>query len=106
MAGVYCRAVDWFCGGEETWDAEVAIRERYGGVICRHLGYAFHLTGDRRYLEVGRKVLRLLIDQQDWSEDPMQHGAVSMNPTHVSTLFFGVPFLLGMMREAGMEERD
>ncbi len=106
VAGVYCRAVDWFCGGEKTWDAEVAIRECYGGVICRHLGYAFHLTGDRRYLEVGRKVLRLLIDQQDWSEDPMQHGAVSMNPTHVSTLFFGAPFLLGMMREAGMEERD
>ncbi len=106
VAKVYCRATDWFCGGEEVWNAEMAVRERYGGVICRHLGYAYRLTGDRRYLEIGQEVLQQLIDEQDWSEDPKRHGAVSMSPTHLSTLFFGVPFLLGVMRGAGAEERD
>jgi len=99
---VYLKAVDWFCGNQ--WDAEFAWGQHYYGIVCRHLGYAHHLTGDRRYLEIGRQVLRRLMDGQDWSDDPRRRGAVAMSPMAVSLLFFGVPHLLGELRQAGMEE--
>jgi hypothetical protein len=97
VADVYCKAVDWFCGGKDVFDASLAVKERYGGVMCRHLGYAFLLTGERRYLDVGRAVLQHLIDEQDWRDDPKRHGAIGMSPTYLSTLFFGVPFFLKVL---------
>lgn len=103
VANVYCKAVDWFCGGPGVFDAEMAVRERYGGVMCRLLGYAYRLTGEQRYLEVGRVVLRHLMDEQDWRDDPKRHGAIGMSPTYLSTLFFGVPFFLKTLKEADME---
>ena len=105
VAPVYCKAVDWFCGGPGVFDAEIAIRERYSGVMCRLLGYAYRLTDEQGYLEVGRVVLHHLIDEQDWRDDPRRHGAIGMNPTYLSTLFFGVPFFLKMLKKAGIEAK-
>ena len=104
VAEVYRRAVDWFCGFPEGPHAETAIAQRYGGVICRHLAYAYRLTGNRQYLEIGREVLRGLIADQDWSDDPMKRGAVELSATSVSLLFFGVPCLLEQLEAAGMGE--
>jgi hypothetical protein len=106
VAEVYRRAVDWFCGYPDPLNAEFAMQQRYGGVICRHLAYAYQLTGERKYLEIGRAVLRRLIDDQDWSDDPRRRGAVELTPMTVSLLFFGVPFFLGKLSEAGMEESE
>ena len=106
VAEVYRRAVDWFCGYPDPLNAEFAMQQRYGGVICRHLAYAYQLTGERKYLEIGRAVLRRLIDDQDWSDDPKRRGAVELSPMTVSLLFFGVPFFLGKLSEAGMEESE
>ena len=58
VAEVYRRAVDWFCGYPDPLNAEFALQQRYGGVICRHLAYAYQLTEERKYLEIGRAVLR------------------------------------------------
>ncbi|MBM3278045.1 MAG: hypothetical protein FJY95_08180 [Candidatus Handelsmanbacteria bacterium] len=102
VAQVYLRAVDWFCGN--SFDAGFAVRQHYGGIICRHLGYAWRLSGERRYLEMGRAVLRHLIESQDHSEDTRKRGAVGLSPMYVSLLFFGVPYLLGALQEAGMED--
>ena len=104
VAEVYQRAVDWFCGGPGQFDAEFALKEHYNGVLCRHLGRAYQLSGERRYLEVGQRILQSLIEAQDWSDDPRKRGAVAMNPTAFSLLFFGVPLLLGALKEATMEE--
>ena len=116
VRAAYLKAVDWFCGnsctagdpscaaGDDEWDASFAWSQNYHGIICRHLGYAHQLSGDRRYLEIGRQVLRRLIDGQDWSDDPRRRGAVAMTPMAISLLFFGVPHLLGQLREAGMDE--
>ncbi len=64
----------------------------------------FKLTGERGYLEVGRVLLVRLAESQDWSDDPRKRGAVGMSPMYLSLLFFGVPCLLGVLQEAGLEE--
>ena len=104
VAEVYRRAVDWFCGYPDPLNAEFALQQRYGGIICRHLAYAYQLTGERKYLEIGRTVLRRLIEDQDWSDDPKRRGAVELTPMTVSLLFFGVPYFLGKLSEAEMGE--
>ena len=103
VAEVYRRAVDWFCG-HPSLNAQTAIQQRYGGIICRHLAYAYRLTGDRQYLDIGRAVLRHLINEQDKSDDPRRRGAVGLSPMYLSLLFFGVPCLLAALKDAGMEE--
>ena len=100
VAEVYRRAVDWFCGYPDPLNAEFALQQRYGGIICRHLAYAYQLTGERKYLEIGREVLRDLIEGQDWSDDPKRRGAVELTPMTISLLFFGVPYFLGKLSEA------
>ena len=102
VARVYCRAVDWFCGN--SFDAGFAVQQHYGGVLCRHLAYAYRLSGERRYLEIGQQVLRHLRESQYWGEDERKRGAVGLSPMYVSLLFFGVPYFLDALREAGMEE--
>ena len=104
VAQCYRRAVDWFCGGPGVFDAEMAWKQRYGGVLCRHLGYAYRLTGEQGYLEVGRHLLARLARSQDWSDDPKKRGAVGLSPMYLSLLFFGVPYLLGALQEAGLDE--
>ena len=104
VAEVFVRGVDWFCGGKGVFDADFAIAQSYHGVLCGELAYAWKLTGERGYLEVGRKVLTDLIAQQDWSDRPDYRGAVAMHPTALSLVFFGVPFLLGALKAAGLEE--
>jgi hypothetical protein len=104
VAHVYLRAVDWFCGN--AFDAEFAIGQHYYGIMCRHLAYAWRLRGDRRYLEVGRAVLQHLMESQDRGDDPRRRGAVGQSPMAISLLFFGVPYLLGAMAEAGVDETD
>ena len=106
VAEVYRRAVDWFCGYPDPLNAEFALQQRYGGIICRHLAYAHQLTGQRKYLEIGRTVLRQLIEDQDWSDDPKRRGAVELSPMTISLLFFGVPYFLGKLSEADMEESE
>ena len=106
VAEVYRRAVDWFCGYPDPLNAEFALQQRYGGIICRHLAYVYQLTGERKYLEIGRTVLRRLIEDQDWSDDPKRRGAVELSPMTVSLLFFGVPFFLGALSEAEMGESN
>ena len=106
VAEVYTRAVDWFCGYPEPLNAEFALQQIYGGVLCRHLGYAYRLTHKRRYLEIGKAVLGRLIDMQNWSDDPKRRGAVGQSPMYISLLFFGVPYMLGALQEAGMEEGE
>ena len=106
VAAVYRRAVDWFCGYPDPLNAEFALQQRYGGIICRHLAYAYQLTDDRKYLEIGRRVLRDLIDGQDWSDDPKRQGAVELTPMTISLLFFGVPYFLGVLSEAEMGESN
>ncbi|MBM3263747.1 MAG: hypothetical protein FJY97_10040 [candidate division Zixibacteria bacterium] len=102
--GVYRRAVDWFCGYPDTFDSDRPLREHYGGILCRHVAYAYHQTGDVRYLDTGRRILRRLMEMQDWSDRPARRGAIGSSPMYVSLLFFGVPFLLSALREAGMDE--
>lgn len=104
VAEVFVRAVDWFCGGQDAFDAEVACAQSYHGVLCGSLAYAWRLTGKRGYLEVGRAVLAELSAQQDWSDRPDYRGAVAMHPTALSLVFFGVPPLLGALAEADLEE--
>ena len=104
VAECYVRAVDWFCGGPGVFDSEMAWKQRYGGVLCRHLSYAYRLTGERGYLEVGQHLLRRLAESQDWSDDPKRRGAVGLSPMYLSLLFFGVPHLLGALQDAGMDE--
>ncbi|MXY49316.1 MAG: hypothetical protein F4Y38_08450 [Gemmatimonadetes bacterium] len=98
VAEAYRRAVDWFCGFPDTFASDRPLKEHYGGILCRHLGYAHRLTGDHRYLETGLKILEQLIDVQDWSEDPRKRGSIDMNPSTLSLLFFGVPGLLAALR--------
>ncbi|MBB31524.1 MAG: hypothetical protein CME25_21780 [Gemmatimonadetes bacterium] len=105
VAEVYRRAVDWFCGSAQDMNAEHAISQRYGGIVCRHLGYAYRLTGNKAYLEIGRSVLDRLMQDQNWSEDLRRRGAVGLSPMFVSLLFFGVPYFLGVLEEAELEER-
>ena len=93
-----------FCGGPGVFDSEMAWKQRYGGVLCRHLSYAYRLTGERGYLEVGQHLLRRLAESQDWSDDPKKRGAVGLSPMYLSLLFFGVPHLLGALQDAGMDE--
>ena len=99
VAETYLRGVDWFCGFPDTFASDRPYNEHYGGILCRHLGYAYRLTGDHRYLETGVKILKQLIDAQDWSDDPRKHGSIDMSPTYLSLLFFGVPgFLTDLLR--------
>ena len=98
VAGTYLRGVDWFCGYPDTFSSDRPFEEHYGGVLCRHLGYAYRLTGDGRYLETGKSILEGLIDAQDWSDDPRKRGSIGMNPTSLSLLFFGVPSFLAALR--------
>ena len=106
VAGTYLRGVDWFCGFPDTFASDRPLKEHYGGILCRHLGYAYRLTGDSRYLETGMKVLELLIEAQDWSDDPRKRGSIDMNPSTLSLLFFGVPALLAeVRREAGVQRK-
>ena len=98
VAETYRRGVDWFCGYPDTFASDRPLQEHYGGILCRHLGYAFRLTGDRRYLETGLEILQQLIDAQDWSDDPRRRGSIDMNPTTMSLLFFGVPGFLAEVR--------
>ena len=49
-------------------------------------------------------VLADLVAQQDWSENLDYRGSVGMHPTALSLIFFGVPFLLGALQDAKMEE--
>ena len=48
-------------------------------------------------------MLRHLMDEQDWRDDPKRQGSIGMSPTYLSTLFFGVPFFLKTLKEADME---
>jgi hypothetical protein len=105
VAEVCVRAVDWFCGGKGAYDAEFALGQHYHGVLCGELAYAWRLTGERGYLQVGREVLAHLIESQDWSDDLDHRGAVAMHPTALSLVFFGVPFLLAALKEAGLKEK-
>ena len=98
IAETYRRGVDWFCGFPDTFASDRPLKEHYGGILCRHLGYAYRLTGDHRYLETGLKILDQLIDGQDWSEDPRKRGSIDMNPTYLSLLFLGVPGFLAALR--------
>jgi len=98
VAETYRRGVDWFCGFPDTSASDRPLKEHYGGILCRHLGYAHRLTGDIRYLETGLKILEKLTDSQDWSEDPRRRGSIDMNPSTLSLLFFGVPGLLAEVR--------
>lgn len=98
VAGTYLRGVDWFCGYPDTFSSDRPFEEHYGGILCRHLGYAYRLTGDDRYLETGKRILEGLIAAQDWSDDPRKRGSISMNPTSLSLLFFGVPGFLAVLR--------
>lgn len=104
VAEVFVRAVDWFCGGPDVFNAEAACAQSYHGVLCGSLAYAWRLTGKQGYLTVGRAVLAELIAQQDWSDRPDYRGAVAMHPTALSLVFFGVPPLLGALAEADLEE--
>ncbi|MBT5873536.1 MAG: hypothetical protein HOH43_08970, partial [Candidatus Latescibacteria bacterium] len=104
VALVYRRAVDWFCGGPDSFDSSSALQEHYGGILCRHLGYAYRLTMDRRYLEVGIVILQELIAMQNWSDDPRKRGAIGMSPTYLSLVFFGVPYFLSALSEARLDE--
>lgn len=103
---VYRRGVDWFCGGDPEAEPTIALREHYGGILCRHLAYAWRLSGNEAYLAVGRAVLRHLMSMQDRSDDPMRHGAIGMSPMYVSLTFFGVPYLLQALSEAGLAEPE
>ena len=94
VAETYTRSVDWFCGYPDTFTTNRPFEEHYGGILCRHLGYAYRLTGDGRYLVTGMKILELLLNDQDWSDDPRKRGSIGMNPTSLSLLFFGVPSFL------------
>ena len=98
VAETYRRGVDWFCGFPDTFASDRPLKEHYGGILCRHLGYSYRLTGDHRYLETGLEILKQLIDAQDWSDDPRKRGSIDMNPTYLSLLFFGVPGLLAEIR--------
>ncbi len=98
VAETYLRAVNWFCGYPDAFASDRPYNEHYGGILCRHLGYACRLTCDHRYLETGMKILKQLIDAQDWSDDPRKHGSIDMSPTYLSLLFFGVPGLLAALR--------
>ena len=98
VAETYLRGVDWFCGFPDTFASDRPFEEHYGGILCRHLGYAYRLTGDGRYLETGMAILELLIDAQDWSDDSRKRGSIGMNPTSLSLLFFGVPSFLAALR--------
>lgn len=98
VAETYVRGVDWFCGFPDTFATDQPLKEHYGGILCRHLGYAYRMTGDSRYLETGMKILELLINAQDWSDDPRKRGSVGMSPMHLSLLFFGVPSFLAALR--------
>ncbi len=104
VAVVYRRAVDWFCGYPEALSGSAAIMQSYGGIICRHLGYAYRLTGKQCYLHIGQSVLQHLIGSQDWSDHPKRRGAVGMSPMYLSLHFFGVPLLLDALQDAGMNE--
>lgn len=99
VAGTYRRGVDWFCGFPDTFASDRPLKEHYGGILCRHLGYACRLTGDNRYLETGMKILKQLIEAQDWSDDPRKRGSIDMNPTFLSLLFFGVPGFLAALKD-------
>ncbi len=99
VAGTYRRGVDWFCGFPDTFASDRPLKEHYGGILCRHLGYAFRLTGDSRYLETGLQILGQLIDAQDRSDDPRKRGSIDMNPTYLSLLFFGVPGFLAALKD-------
>ena len=98
VAETYLRGVGWFCGFPDTLASDRPFKEHYRGILCRHLGYAYRLTGDSRYLETGMKILELLINAQDWSDDPRKRGSVGMSPMHLSLLFFGVPGFLAELR--------
>ena len=101
VAETYRRGVDWFCGFPDTFSSDRPLKEHYGGILCRHLGYAHRMTGDKRYLETGMKILKQLIDAQDWSDDPRKRGSITMSPTYLSLLFFGVPsFLAEVLRKS------
>ncbi len=94
----YKRGVDWFCGFSDTISSDRPLKEHYGGILCRHLGYAHRMTGDKRYLETGMKILKQLIDAQNWSDDLRKRGSINMSPTYLSLLFFGVPIFLAEVR--------
>ncbi|MCY3772326.1 MAG: hypothetical protein OXG98_09955 [Gemmatimonadetes bacterium] len=98
VAETYRRGVDWFCGFPDTFSSDRPLQEHYGGILCRHLGYAHRLTGDDCYIKTGLKILELLIDSQDWSDDPRKRGSIGMSPMHLSLLLFGVPSFLAVLR--------
>ena len=98
VAETYSRGVDWLCGYPDTFSSDRPLKEHYGGILCRHLGYAHRVTGDTRYLETGMEILKQLIDAQDWSDDLRKRGSINMSPTHLSLLFFGVPVFLAELQ--------
>jgi hypothetical protein len=104
LRAAYLRAVDWFCGGAERMSLDAALPHAGCGILCRHLAYAYRLSGSRQYLEIGRGILRDLIQRQNWSDDPRFRGALGMSPTDLSYCFFGVPALLAALADAGMTE--
>ena len=52
-------------------------------------GYVYSQTEDERYLQTGMKILRELIDAQDWSNGPRKRGSTEMNSYSLSLMFFG-----------------
>jgi hypothetical protein len=112
VAAAYVKAVDWFCGRENgEWKMESgelhslhiqhAIKENYYGILPRECAYAYELTGDKRYLEIGRALVNHLVEKQDKSDNPLRRGSVlSVDPLPVSMLFWGVPYFLRVWGEA------
>ena len=48
-------------------------------------------------------LLEDLIDSQDQSDDPRRRGSVGLSPMYLSLHFFGVPYLLGVLKAAETE---
>ncbi len=96
MAECYRRAMVWFCGGPEAFDADLAWKPQYGG---------YELTCERGYLEVGRRLLVRLAESQDWSDDPGKARRRGPEPdVPEPAVFSGCPVCWGCCRRRGQEE--
>ncbi len=103
--------IDWFCAkGPDGWSIDAgrlaarhtrqALAQQYYGIQARECAFAFRLTGDRRYLEVGRAIVEHLMARQDRSDRPLRRGAVlTLHPLVIGTLFWGVPYFLKVEQE-------
>ena len=79
VAAAYVRAVDWFCGGPGSTDPGFALQQHYG-IVCRHLAYAWRLTGHRPYLEIARTVPRAAHGDAGLERRPRRGGLRGHEP--------------------------